>query len=119
MKTLLDWSLIEHSDSGITLLVEGRHWLRVQILDEQLYRVSLLKDGDWRLDRSWTVAPDGDIPWEGRKRDSLDGFARPPFRLVEGDPLRIETRLIGLSIHRPLRLEWSVRSWHPKSKIAR
>ncbi len=68
MKTLLDWSLLEQSDSGITLLVEGRHWLRVEVLDEQLFRVSLLKDGAWRLDRSWAVAPDGDMPWAGRKR---------------------------------------------------
>jgi alpha-glucosidase len=109
MKALLDWTLFEQSDSGITLLVERRHWLRIQILDEQLFRVSLLKDGAWRLDRSWTVSPDGDIPWTGRNRDSLAGFTRPPFKLVEGDPLRIETKLISLSIHKPLRLEWSVR----------
>jgi alpha-glucosidase len=109
MKTLRDWTLNACTPTGVELLVEGRHLLRVSVLDEQLFRVSLLKNRSWRLDRTWTVAPDGHTPWEGRDRDNLDGFACPTFRLDEGDPLRLQTGMLRLEIQRPLKFVWAAR----------
>ncbi|MEP0453177.1 MAG: TIM-barrel domain-containing protein, partial [Roseibium sp.] len=71
-----------------------------------MFRVSLLKNKKWRLDRSWTVAPDGDAPLEGRPRDSLGGFSSPGFDLEVGEKLLLQTGSIRLTISQPLHLRW-------------
>ena len=69
MKTLRDWNVNRRTAAGVELLVENRHLLRVAVLETGLFRISLLKDGVWRLDRTWTVTPGGEPPWQGRERD--------------------------------------------------
>ena len=116
MERLADWDLIETREDGVTLLVNGRHHLRVAALDSGLFRVSLLKDGKWRLDRSWTVAPDGSVPWEGRRRDGNDGFPMCRVAVSESADLTLETTLLRLEVRRPLQFVWSVRQgdvWKP------
>ena len=107
MKTLRDWVFHARHDAGVDLLVEGRHLLRVRVLEDDLIRVSLLKDGAWRLPRTWTIAPEGDLPWEGRSRDDLSGFSCPAHELREGDALEVEAAALRLTIHRPLQLSWA------------
>lgn len=110
MKTLKTWSLTERGETGVTLLVDGRHHFIVSVLEDALFRISLKRDGAWRLDRTWSIAPDGDVPWQGRSRDDLSGFSRPGFALEEGeDRLVLATDSLRLTIHRPLFLEWEAR----------
>ena len=59
MKTLKNWRLEHHDDTTVQLRVHDRHLICINILDNKLFRVRLLKDGAWRLNRSWTVNPDG------------------------------------------------------------
>ncbi|MCV0378473.1 glycoside hydrolase family 31 protein [Nitratireductor sp.] len=107
MKTLKNWSFIERSETGLTLLVDGRHHFRVDVLEEALFRISLKRDGVWRLDRSWSIAPGGKAPWEGRRRDDLSGFTCPGFVFEErGTSLVLTTPQLRLTIRRPLALEW-------------
>ena len=109
MKTLKSWTMLRRTETGVELEIEGRHLMRVAVLEDALFRVSLLKDGAWRLNRSWSVAPDGHMPWEGRSRDELGGFALPGFELTEGDSLSIATETMRLTIDRPLTLRWEAR----------
>lgn len=110
MKTLRDWTLAERHQAGADLLVEGRHILRLRVLEHDLIRVSLQRDGAWRLDRTWTVAPGGDAPLEGRARDRLDGFACPTPAIRDGDDgLMIETDRLRLTVSHPLHLSWAAR----------
>ena len=48
--------------------------LRVGILEQDIGRVVMKPDGGYRLDRGWSIAPDGLEPsYEGRLRDSTEG----------------------------------------------
>jgi len=114
MKLLSDWVIHEVFPWGIVLLVEGRHKLVLSALEDQLFRVSLLKDQQWRLNRSWTIAPDNNLPWQGRDRSSEEGFIRPKVIITQGEPLTVETSTVRLSVYHPLRLVWEARvnqSW--------
>ncbi|MHA7874883.1 glycoside hydrolase family 31 protein [Roseivivax sp.] len=116
MKTLNAWTLEARHACGLDLLIEGRHQLRIRVLEDDLIRVSLLKDGAWRLPRSWTVAPGGEMPWEGRSRDDLSGFTCPAPVVREGETLEIETAKLRLTIRQPLQLCWSAKiggTWVP------
>lgn len=111
MKTLNTWRLKSTTSTGAELAVEGRHILRIAVLEDRLFRVSLLKDGAWRLNRSWTIAPNGDAPLEGRSRDRNDGFACPAFTLSEGEgKIVIATNAMRLTISMPLHLAWEART---------
>ncbi len=52
--------------------------LRVGIIEQDIGRVVLRRNGAWQLDRSWSIAPDRAEPgFEGRLRDDVSGFACP------------------------------------------
>jgi alpha-glucosidase len=107
LKTLESWSVLQETPNGVVLLVEGRHHLRIEVLDQALFRVRLLKDGQWRLDRSWVVDPDRAMPWEGRYRDSLAGFACPSFVISQDEStVTVATDRLRVTVHRPLQLVW-------------
>jgi alpha-glucosidase len=50
------------------------------VLEENLFRVLLKRKGQLALDRTWSIAPQQDVPWEGRARDDLSGFSLPAWR---------------------------------------
>ncbi len=66
--------------------------------------------GQLALDRTWSIAPQQDVPWEGRARDDLSGFSLPAWQMSEADDtLTIATRQLRVTVHQPLWLEWSYR----------
>lgn len=119
---------------GIRATVDDRHTLVVQILGDRLGRVRLTPGAHPLVDRTWMIAPEGDTPWAGRDRGSVEGFDNPPVTVTiasEGDshgavsqPIRdivstgshadavvavVESAHLRVVIsHRPLRLEWFV-----------
>ncbi|MEM8703835.1 MAG: alpha-glucosidase, partial [Pseudomonadota bacterium] len=110
MKALTAWQFLARTENGIRLIVEGRHRFNILVLEDDLVRVSLLKDGTYRLDRTWAIAPEGDVPFEGRKRDDVAGFSCPDFHLDENDDgVTLETGTLRLKIGRPLCLTWEAR----------
>ncbi|AMJ59787.1 glycoside hydrolase family 31 protein [Bosea sp. PAMC 26642] len=60
--------------------------LVVRILEGDIGRVTLRREGGYRLDRGWSIAPGGLEPaYEGRPRDDLSGFACPAATVTEAD----------------------------------
>ena len=110
MRPLRSWRIVERSDHGVELLVDGRHLLSVFVLDVTLIRIVLRKDCGFRQRRTWAIAPGEDVAWEGRDRLDLSGFPCPAFDLAETDNgLRIDTGTVRLTIESPLRLTWEAR----------
>ena len=98
MKTLKHWSLHQQLEHHVELTVDGQHTLCLYVLEENLFRVLLKRQGQLALDRTWSIAPQQDVPWEGRARDDLSGFSLPAWQLTrEGDTLTIATRRCGWS----------------------
>jgi len=107
MKTLETWDIASRDAQGVTLQVEERHMLRIEVLENAQFRVRLLKDGAWRQNRSWCVAPQGALPPEGRSRDGLAGFSCPAWELTEtADTMVLTTATLRASIHKPLQIRW-------------
>ncbi len=110
MKALKTWTFAQNTGNGVELLVEGKHTLQIRVLEGALVRVSLLKDGEHRLDRTWAIAPEKDAPWEGRSRDNTSGFSCPDFTVEElNDRLQLTTDNLRLTIEMPLALVWECR----------
>ncbi|KUP91605.1 glycoside hydrolase family 31 protein [Tritonibacter horizontis] len=116
MKCLKSWELAAETATGVTLRLEGRHLLQICVLEPTLFRVSLQKDGAWRLGRTWTVAPGGDAPWAGRDRQDLSGFSCPsPKVTTTSDEICIATETLRLRVLTPLQMIWEARidgEWH-------
>lgn len=107
MKTLKNWVLNHSDNTAVQLKVDERHLIEINILEADCFRVRLLKDGNWRLDRSWTINPDGKTLPEGRSRDSVEGFGCPNYK--QGwldDQLQIETDQLRLVVSQPLQFTW-------------
>lgn len=81
-------------------------------LDHDQIRVRFKRNGGYRLDRTWTIAPDGDVPWEGRDRDALDGFPLPTVTRTEVDgAVFLDTDALRVIVlHNPFRIVWADRS---------
>ena len=110
MKTIKTWTLAGRDGATVTLDTDAGHAMRISVLEHDLIRVSLVGPGGWRLGRSWSVAPEGDVPFEGRPRDDLSGFSCPDFGLsTGGDGLLIDTGTLRLKVLRPLQLVWQAR----------
>ncbi|SFN07168.1 alpha-glucosidase [Izhakiella capsodis] len=111
MKKLKKWELKNKGSHKIEILVEDKHIFYISVLDEKLFRVNVKVNGESSLDRTWSIDPSNDIPWEGRLRDDYSGFELPEFTLEEfDDHLIISTNLMRVTVHQPLWLEWSYRN---------
>ena len=107
MKTLKNWSLAGSDAHHVALTVDGKHTLCLYVLETGMFRVAIKRQGAYSLDRTWSIAPESDVPWEGRQRDSLAGFTLPSFTLEEeGDTLVVATDKLRVIVHQPLALEW-------------
>ena len=76
MKTLKHWSLHQQLEHHVELTVDGQHTLCLYVLEENLFRV-LLKRRPAGAGSHRSIAPQQDVPWEGRARDDLSGFSLP------------------------------------------
>jgi alpha-glucosidase len=109
MKNLSSWKLARRTGAGVELEVEGAHSLSIRILEEALIRVTLRRNGTYRLGRTWAVAPEGEVPWQGRDREDLSGFSCPGFQIDETDGLSLSTRHLKVTVTEPLALTWHCR----------
>lgn len=62
--------------------------LRLAILEDDVGRIVMRRDGGYRLDRGWSIAPNrAEPPYEGRLRDDVTGFSCPEPRVAETETL--------------------------------
>ena len=118
MKTLKNWTLKNHDANRAVLTLDGKHELHLYVLEEGMFRVLIKRQTGLALNRTWSIAPQQDVPWEGRERESLEGFTLPGFRLEQlDDVLLISTSKMRVTVHQPLWLEWEYKNakdeWHP------
>ena len=86
MRPLLDATFAGQSEHSIRFDLESGWRCQLFALADDLIRVLFLHNDAFREPRSWMVAPGGiDVPWEGRDRRDLTGFACPPFSVTEGE----------------------------------
>jgi alpha-glucosidase len=104
--------------AAISRLDDGAE-MSVRFLSPTMARVTLRPQGGWREPRTWAIAPlagaagpggssSRDVPWQGRAREELAGFERPPVTggRVDGTDTLATVRL-QVRLHvAPLRLEW-------------
>jgi len=107
MRRLKTWGRVRQIPAGVEAEIEGGGLMRIEVLEETLFRVSFLNRGAFACDRTWAVAPQGDAPLEGRGRGDTAGFACPAFDLDE-TPAGVSLASAGLrvSLTGPLRLRW-------------
>lgn len=110
MKTLKNWVLHHQGSDHVELKVDDRHLFRIYVLEPALFRVLIKRNGELALGRTWSIAPEQDVPWEGRARESSEGFSLPAFKLDQHEHgLTISTDRLRVTVHRPLWLAWEFR----------
>ncbi len=118
MKTLKHWTLEHRGPHHVALKVDDRHLFCLYVLEPAMFRVLVKRQGELALDRTWSIAPTQDVPWEGRPRESLEGFSLPDFTLDEHEHgLTLATDRLRVTVHQPLWLQWEYRdgqgAWQP------
>ena len=118
MKTLKHWVLAAQDAAGVELRVDDQHLFCLRVLEQGLFRVLVQRRGELALDRTWSIAPTDDVPWEGRDRLSNQGFSLPGYALEQfEDRLVMSSDRLRVTVHQPLWLEWEYRSadgsWQP------
>jgi len=96
---------------GTEVSLPGGATFSVQVLEQQLVRVRLRPADGYREPRTWAIAPVAgcDVPWTGRQRDDLSGFALPPAQW-ESAAGQVTLRTSALQV--TLRTEPLTLSWH-------
>ena len=80
MKTLKNWTLAAQHADHVELLVDERHRFCLYVLENDLFRVLIKREGGLALDRTEHRAAGGCAP-EGRDRLSVAGFSLPGYQL--------------------------------------
>lgn len=93
---------LAHEERGHLTLREARGPAAVHIfvLEDDIIRVAVLADGDWKAPRTWTIAPGAeDVDAEGRAWEDMSGFSCPSYSKATVDgKLVIETARLRLSV---------------------
>ena len=84
MKPLLRARLQSRRSRGFTLACDDDATIRVTALQPDLVRVTLLRDGEVRQKRTWSVPARGesDTPWAGRARLDDSSWPAVPVELT-------------------------------------
>ena len=107
-----NWQLQPGGETAdATTDLAGGGALRLVFLTPTLARLTWQPAQGFRQPRTWAIAPvEGvDVPWQGRSRDSLDGFERPRIRIAAPDTLSSE-RLSAITLGGgtdPVRIVWT------------
>jgi alpha-glucosidase len=123
MKPILNARLSSRDGRGVTLDCGDDHTMRIVALAEDLVRVTVLRGGDVRQKRSWSVPAYGtdDTEWAGRLR--LDDASWPPAPVeIEASEAAVSlaTRALRLNVTlHGLRMDWSLPEGVLRPKNAR
>ena len=83
--------------------------ITLTVLEPAIIRVTMLRQEGWKLDRTWSLAPDGLEPtFEGRARADLAGFSCPDFTVSEdeGRVIIMTAALVAVVRLVPFGIDW-------------
>lgn len=83
--------------------------ITLTVLEPTIFRVTMLREEGWRLDRTWSIAPGGlEPPFEGRARSDLSGFSCPEFTVheEEGRVIVTSAMLVAAVSLEPFGIAW-------------
>ncbi|HVK62241.1 MAG TPA: TIM-barrel domain-containing protein, partial [Bdellovibrionales bacterium] len=108
MKPLRDLSLKKVDSHSVVFETSNRHELHVFVLEHDVVRVLLKRDGKLKMPRTWAIEWEREVPVEGRDRIDVSGFARPAFSHSQnGDEFVIKTEKLEIRIDlKKARFEW-------------
>ncbi len=110
-ENIKNWLLINEYPDHLELRVDDRHIFCLYVLEPNLCRVLIKREGELALSRTWSIAPQGDVPWSGRDRLSLEGFSLPGYQLEKHEQqLVVTTECLRVTIHQPLHLTWEYKT---------
>jgi alpha-glucosidase len=113
MKNLGPATHVTHDAHSVHLQLTGGSF-SVQVLQASLFRVRYRPTRGYREPRTWAIAPDAspahgrDVPWHGRPRDDLNGFALPATTITVNERnVTLQTDALGVRISTDLlTLQW-------------
>src|ERR1700722_3238987 len=112
MKPLLRARLQSRCSRGFTLACDDDATIRVTALQPDLVRVTLLRGGEVRQQRTWSVPACGesDTPWAGRTRLDDSSWPAVPLELTATEAeLSLVTQAMRLTVRLdPLRMDWAL-----------
>lgn len=107
MKTLKKWKFKQQQHNCIELLIDDKYHFCLYVLEQKLFRVLIKRHDSLSLDRTWSIAPNKDVPLEGRDRLSTEGFSLPHYQLTQNDnQLIVSTEQLRVTVNQPLSLTW-------------
>lgn len=74
MKIIQTLSNIAPIKNGVIANLSDEWTLRILSMGEDLLRIVVEPGTGLPVNKSWMIAPEGDVPWEGRSRDDFFGF---------------------------------------------
>ncbi|WP_158816422.1 glycoside hydrolase family 31 protein [Methylocapsa sp. S129] len=112
MKPILRARVQSQDQRGLLLACEENVTIRITALRPDLVRVTLLRNGRLRQNRSWSTLPDGERDAEWAGRDRLDDSLWPPIpmEITQTDAeatLRTEAMRLTIALN-GLRMDWSL-----------
>ena len=116
MRPLAHAQFAGNAPAGVIVALEDSWQCQVFVLDENLFRVLLVPASGLREPRSWTVIPGGsDVPWKGRDRLDLTGFACPAHDVQRSErEITLSTSSASVRIQlNPFVLEWRMADGTP------
>lgn len=109
MKAVTTARLIGRDGSRVDFAGDVDTSITLTVLEPAIVRVTMLRKEGWKLDRTWSLAPDGiEPPFEGRARADLAGFSCPDFTLSEGEGSVVITTAALVAVVRlaPFGIDW-------------
>ena len=102
------------ADGGACASLDDGATMSLRFLSASMARVTLRPARGFREPRSWSVAPEGEVPWEGRDRADLGGLGPAPAIHADAaaSTLTSERLQVRLDVQ-PLRLAWSTAAGQP------
>ncbi|APH73879.1 glycoside hydrolase family 31 protein [Aquibium oceanicum] len=99
---------------GLSAPLSSGFTLRIDALAGWLLRIAVVPEGGFAVDRTWMIAPEGDVPWSGRDRLSTEGFeplaasGEDPhtFQFDEDWQISIQPSPLALTVRRREGDEW-------------
>ena len=106
------FGISERSRARITLQSSQNQVIHLFILEQDIIRVLVLPDGQFRFPKTWAIAPGlEDVPLAGRDRLDLEQFTLPAFELTETpEQLQVTTDRIRLTVRlKGFHCRWEVK----------